>query len=67
MEHYVEGDDITLFTAVNQIDLGGPMAIDASDREDYFTMAKHNVAAGKRAMAMSDFTLAFNFFGTNTL
>jgi predicted ATPase len=67
MEHYVEGDDITLFTAVNQIDLGGPMAIDASDKEDYFTMAKHNVAAGKRAMAMSDFTSAFNFFGTNTL
>jgi predicted ATPase len=54
------GDDEMMFTAVNQINLGGPSAV--TDREEYFTMAQHNYVAGKRSMAMSDFNTAYSFF-----
>jgi predicted ATPase len=58
------GDDQMLFTAVNQINLGGPSAV--TDREEYFTMAQHNFVAGKRSMAMTDFHSAYSFFRFGT-
>ena len=54
------GNDNMLFTAVDQINLGGPSVI--VDQLDYFAMAEHNLAAGKNAQSMSDFALAFYFF-----
>jgi predicted ATPase len=54
------GDDTMFFTAVNQINLGGPSAV--TNREEYLTMAQHNWVAGKRSMAMSDFNTAHSFF-----
>ena len=61
VNHALEtGNDDMLFTAVNQINNGGPSAI--TDEEDSFTMANHNLTAGKKAMAMSDFSSAYSFF-----
>jgi len=53
------GSDDLLFTSVNQINIGGPSAIE--DSSDYFKMAEHNLTAGKRAM-LTDFASAFSFF-----
>ena len=54
------GDKKMLFTAVNQINRGGAAAI--SDKADYFVMSKHNLAAGKASMAMSNYNSAFEYF-----
>ena len=53
-------DNDMLFTAVDQINLGGPSTI--SDYEDYFTMASYNMLAGKKAMSMAEFGSALCFF-----
>ena len=49
-----------LFLAVNQINLGFSSSVQII--EDKFTMAHYNMLAGKKAISMSDFTLAYNFF-----
>ncbi|KAL3804135.1 hypothetical protein HJC23_013654 [Cyclotella cryptica] len=49
-----------LFTAVTQINLGGPFAV--QEEQQYSLIAKYNLVAGKKAMAMSDFAIAFAFF-----
>eukprot|EP00804_Cyclotella_cryptica_P018768 CCRYP_007259-RA/>CCRYP_007259-RA protein AED:0.28 eAED:0.28 QI:0/1/0.66/1/1/1/3/2507/1005 len=54
------GDNEMLFTAVNQINLGGSGAV--SGAEDLVTLADCNLIAGKRSMEMSDFSSAYNFF-----
>lgn len=54
------GDNTLLFTAVTQLNLGGPSAV--QDTERYYQIARFNLTAGKRAMEMSDFSLAFSFF-----
>ena len=53
-------DNDMLFTAVDQINLGGPSTI--SDYQDYFKMAKYNLVAGQRAMNMAEFGYALRFF-----
>jgi predicted ATPase len=53
-------DNEMLFTAVNQINFGGASAVLGA--QEYATMAKYNMMAGKRAMEMSDFQSAFAFF-----
>ncbi|KAL3767422.1 hypothetical protein ACHAWO_010078 [Cyclotella atomus] len=52
-------DDV-MFTSVTQINLGGPAAV--TEWDDYLIMAKHNLAAGKKAIETSDFSLAYNLF-----
>eukprot|EP00804_Cyclotella_cryptica_P027949 CCRYP_003834-RA/>CCRYP_003834-RA protein AED:0.03 eAED:0.03 QI:51/1/1/1/0.66/0.5/4/541/1215 len=54
------GDNEMLFTAVNQINFGGPAAV--SDKQEYTTMARYNLLAGNIAMGMSDFSSAYSFF-----
>jgi predicted ATPase len=49
-----------LFAAVNQLNLAGPS--DSSDPAENLATANHNMAAGKRAMSLSDFALAHSFF-----
>eukprot|EP00804_Cyclotella_cryptica_P029852 CCRYP_010780-RC/>CCRYP_010780-RC protein AED:0.08 eAED:0.08 QI:0/0.8/0.66/1/0.8/0.66/6/45/1317 len=49
-----------LFTAVMQLNLGGPSAVQHAD--EYHKIAKYNLLAGKKAMEMSDFSSAFSFF-----
>ena len=55
-----EKDDGMLFTAVDQINLGGPSAV--TDYQDYFSMASYNLVAGKLSMSMSEFGSALSFF-----
>jgi predicted ATPase len=54
------GDDDVLFVAINQINSGSAAAI--TNPEEYFIMARHNMNAGKRAMALSNFHTAFTLF-----
>ena len=54
-----DNDDI-LFAAVNQLNLGGPAALEAL--EESFTVSTLNLTAGKKAMGMSDFKAAYSFF-----
>lgn len=49
-----------LFTAATQLNLGGPSSV--QDVEHYAQIAYFNLTAGRRAMEMSDFSLAFSFF-----
>eukprot|EP00985_Skeletonema_marinoi_P010653 scaffold4990_cov72-Skeletonema_marinoi.AAC.1 len=49
-----------LFTAVNQLNLGGPPAV--QDESHYFTAARLNLRAGKKAMEMSDYETAYSYF-----
>lgn len=58
------GDDDMLFIAVNQCNLG---ASTISDGEECFTIANHNLKAGKKAMSMAEFTSAFGFFEVSTV
>lgn len=51
---------LSLQTAVGQINLGGPKA--ATVGEENLTVAKYNLKAGGKAMAMSDFCSAYWFF-----
>eukprot|EP00573_Skeletonema_grethae_P004439 CAMPEP_0201694914 /NCGR_PEP_ID=MMETSP0578-20130828/7019_1 /ASSEMBLY_ACC=CAM_ASM_000663 /TAXON_ID=267565 /ORGANISM="Skeletonema grethea, Strain CCMP 1804" /LENGTH=1341 /DNA_ID=CAMNT_0048180665 /DNA_START=152 /DNA_END=4177 /DNA_ORIENTATION=- len=46
-----------LFTAVNQLNLGGPHAV--QDKGQYVTAARLNLRAGKKAMEMSDYETAY--------
>ena len=48
-----------LFTAVDQINLGGPAI---SEQQDYFEMANYNLTAGKTAMSMANFISALRYF-----
>jgi predicted ATPase len=57
---YETGDGDLLFAAVNQLNLAGPS--DTTDPAENSAMANHNMAAGKRAMSLSDFALAHSFF-----
>ena len=55
-----EANDVDLlFIAVHQINFGGPSAV--TEHRDYFDMANHNLAAGKQAMSMAEFTSASSF------
>eukprot|EP00984_Skeletonema_dohrnii_P018707 scaffold8788_cov76-Skeletonema_dohrnii-CCMP3373.AAC.1 len=49
-----------LFTAVNQLNLGGPPAV--QDVSHYITAAQLNLRAGKKAMEMSDYETAYSYF-----
>lgn len=49
-----------LFAAATQLNLGGPSAVQHAEK--YYQIANYNLMAGKRAMAMSDFSSAFSFF-----
>jgi predicted ATPase len=49
-----------LFTAVNQLNLGGPPAV--HDESHNFTAARLNLRAGKKAMEMSDYETAYSYF-----
>lgn len=55
-----QGNDEILFSAVNQLNLGGPAALEAI--EEAFTVSTLNLKAGKKAMEMSDFKAAYSFF-----
>eukprot|EP00956_Cyclotella_meneghiniana_P008867 scaffold12139_cov60-Cyclotella_meneghiniana.AAC.3 len=55
-----EKDNYMLFTAVDQINLGGPSAV--TDYSDYFGMANYNLLAGKQSMNMAEFSSALSFF-----
>jgi predicted ATPase len=48
-------NDDAMFTSVTQINLGGRAAV--TEWDDYLIMAKHNLAAGKKAIETSDFSL----------
>ncbi len=50
----------TLFTAVNQLNLGGPPAVQVLSH--YLTAARLNLRAGKKAMEMSDYETAYSYF-----
>ena len=57
----LESEDVgLLFTAVTQINLGGPCAV--QEEQQYSLISKYNLIAGKKAMEMSDFAIAFAFF-----
>jgi len=53
-------DDDMLFTAVNQINIGGPASI--NDSAQAVQIASLNLTAGITAMEMSDFSSAYSFF-----
>eukprot|EP00985_Skeletonema_marinoi_P011411 scaffold5430_cov122-Skeletonema_marinoi.AAC.1 len=55
-----ESDDNILLAAVNQINLGGPAAI--QDTSQSFTIATINLRAGQKSMVMSDFGAAYSYF-----
>jgi len=54
-----ESDDSILFTAANQLNLGGPNAIQQTSQS--VTVAALNLRAGKKAMEMSDFGAAYSY------
>ncbi len=61
VQHALEqADDGILFTAVGQINLGGPAAIHCADQ--CVVVANLNLMAGCKAMEMSDFSSAYSFF-----
>ncbi|KAL7428984.1 hypothetical protein ACHAXM_001499 [Skeletonema potamos] len=55
-----EDDVITLLTAVNQLNLAGPEAV--QNKSHNAVVANLNLSAGKKAMAMSDFEAAYSYF-----
>jgi len=55
-----DASDSVLFTAVNQLNLGGPHAV--QDKSQYITAARLNLRAGKKAMEMSDYETAHLYF-----
>ncbi|KAL3792871.1 hypothetical protein HJC23_004796 [Cyclotella cryptica] len=55
------GNKNLFFTAVMQINLGGPSAVQGN-AEQYYLISSYNLMAGKKAMEMSDFASAFAFF-----
>ena len=56
----VEDDDI-LFTAANQLNLGGPESI-TGNQSQIVIVANLNLRAGKKAIEMSDFETAYSYF-----
>lgn len=61
MNFSLRSDDTAyLFIAVTQLNLGGPKAV--QDKAQYSIIAKYNLIAGKKAMEMSEFSIAFNYF-----
>jgi predicted ATPase len=55
----IYGDNY-LFTAVNQLNLGGPKAV--QEDGDYVKVANLNLKAGKKAIGMSDYVTAYRYF-----
>ncbi|KAK1740120.1 putative AAA ATPase [Skeletonema marinoi] len=55
-----EGDDSILLTAANQLNLAGPEAV--QEKSQNVLVADLNLQAGKKAMGMSDFVLAYSYF-----
>eukprot|EP00984_Skeletonema_dohrnii_P031428 scaffold23913_cov67-Skeletonema_dohrnii-CCMP3373.AAC.1 len=55
-----EEDDSILLTAVNQLNLAGPEAIE--EKSQYVIVANLNLQAGKKSMEMSDFVAAYSYF-----
>eukprot|EP00984_Skeletonema_dohrnii_P025146 scaffold14259_cov134-Skeletonema_dohrnii-CCMP3373.AAC.4 len=55
-----EGDDSILLTAANQLNLAGPEAV--QEKKQNVIVANLNLQAGKKAMEMSDFVLAYSYF-----
>ena len=55
-----EGDDSILLTAANQLNLAGPEAV--QEKSQNVLVADLNLQAGKKAMEMSDFVLAYSYF-----
>jgi len=53
-------DDAMLFIATNQLNRGGPSAVE--DKEQGILVANLNLTAGKKAMEMSDFSTAYSYF-----
>jgi len=53
-------DDAILFTASNQFNRGGPQAVE--DGEKFALIANLNFMAGNKAMEMSDFRAAYDYF-----
>eukprot|EP00804_Cyclotella_cryptica_P014201 CCRYP_005628-RA/>CCRYP_005628-RA protein AED:0.02 eAED:0.02 QI:105/1/1/1/1/1/2/1150/1171 len=53
-------DTELLFTAVNQINFGGPAVV--SNAQECANMSKYNLIAGKKALEMSNFLSAHSFF-----
>jgi len=53
-------DNGMLFTAADQINLGGPSSI--IDHSDYIEMANYNLEAGKQSMIMAEFSSALSYF-----
>jgi len=53
-------DDGLFLIAVGQINMGGPKAV--ADKKEGLKVAKYNLAAGKKATAMSDLISAYWFF-----
>ena len=49
-----------LFTAVNQLNLGGPTAV--QNESHGITASRLNLRAGKKAMEMSDYETAYSYF-----
>eukprot|EP00804_Cyclotella_cryptica_P013696 CCRYP_016138-RA/>CCRYP_016138-RA protein AED:0.23 eAED:0.26 QI:0/0/0/1/0/0/2/0/855 len=54
------GNTCLLFTAITQVNLGGPSAVQVA--EHYPLISYCNLIAGKKAMEMSDFSSAFSYF-----
>jgi predicted ATPase len=57
---YETDDGDLLFLAVNQLNLACPSNV--TNPAECLAIANHNMAAGKRAMSLSDFALAYSFF-----
>ena len=60
-------DDSLLLIAADQINRGGPMALDSvretsERRKQAYTLAELNLQAGVKAMKMSNFDMAFEIF-----
>ncbi|KAL7425429.1 hypothetical protein ACHAXM_000009, partial [Skeletonema potamos] len=55
-----EGDDGVFLTAVNQLNLAGPEAV--QEKSQNAVVANLNLRAGKKAMEMSDFGAAYSYF-----
>ena len=55
-----EDSDDVLFIAVNQLNHGGTKAVENPHQS--FTIAEMNLKAGKKAIEMSDFEIAFSYF-----
>jgi predicted ATPase len=60
------GTENLFFTAVTQLNLGGPTAVQGN-ADQYYLISSYNLMAGKKAMQISDFSSAFAFFDQGIL